>query len=120
VCSSDLSLSLLIDFAFPQPHRPSQSRIFFFFLSGCGGGIAIKGDERPGLNGLAGEWGHSPLPWQTRAEASAGDGGGLACWCGRRNCLETWISGTGFVADYRRTGGGVAPCSAARRRTGNF
>ncbi len=75
--------------------------------TGCGGGIAIKGDERPGLNGLAGEWGHTPLPWQTRAEATAGDGGGLACWCGRRNCLETWISGTGFVADYRRTGGGA-------------
>jgi len=75
--------------------------------TGCGGGIAIKGEERPGLNGLAGEWGHTPLPWQTRAEATAGDGGGLACWCGRRNCLETWISGTGFVADYRRNGGGA-------------
>jgi fructokinase len=73
--------------------------------TGCGGGLAMGGSEWHGLNGLAGEWGHTPLPWQTPAEASAGDGGGLACWCGRRNCLETWISGSGFVADHQRSGG---------------
>jgi fructokinase len=65
----------------------------------------MRGSEWHGLNVLDGEWGHTPLPWQTPAEASAGDGGGLACWCGRRNCLETWISGSGFVADHQRSGG---------------
>jgi fructokinase len=73
--------------------------------TGCGGGLAIGGAEWQGPNGLAGEWGHTPLPWQTAAEAGAGDGDGLACWCGRRNCLETWISGSGFVADHQRSGG---------------
>src|SRR6185312_13159818 len=28
-----------------------------------------------------------------------------ACWCGRSNCLETWISGTAFCADYQRAAG---------------
>jgi fructokinase len=29
------------------------------------------------------------------------------CWCGRTDCLETWISGSGFCADYADATGRV-------------
>jgi fructokinase len=60
--------------------------------TGCGGGIAVGGRPIGGRNAIAGEWGHTPLPWP-----SADEHPGPACWCGRRNCLELWISGTGLA-----------------------
>nr|WP_205691709.1 ROK family protein [Caulobacter sp. 602-2] len=69
--------------------------------TGCGGGLAIDGKLVEGANGVAGEWGHVPLPWP-KAEESPGP----QCWCGRHGCLETWISGTGFRRDFREHGGG--------------
>lgn len=63
--------------------------------TGCGGGLALHGLIHSGPNGLAGEWGHTPLPWAEEDEAP-----GPPCYCGRRGCLETWISGTGFERDY--------------------
>jgi fructokinase len=68
--------------------------------TGCGGGLAIGGTIGAGPNGLRGEWGHTPLPWQTAEEFP-----GPACYCGRSGCLESWISGTGFEADYLRVEG---------------
>ena len=68
--------------------------------TGCGGGIAINGRVHSGPNGLAGEWGHMPLPWATSDELP-----GPACYCGRRGCLETWISGTGLERDFARQTG---------------
>lgn len=68
--------------------------------TGCGGGVAINGREREGLNAIAGEWGHTPLPWPTDEEHDA-----HRCWCGRSNCLETWIAGSAFVEDFRRATG---------------
>ncbi len=68
--------------------------------TGCGGGVVVDGRLIEGVNGVAGEWGHSPLPWP-----SADERGAHLDWCGRTDCLETWISGTAFVADYRAHGG---------------
>lgn len=65
--------------------------------TGCGGGIAVDGRVHAGLNGVAGEWGHNPLPWMRAQEFP-----GPECYCGKRGCLETWISGTGLEADYQR------------------
>ena len=65
--------------------------------TGCGGGIAIDGRVLDGRNGVAGEWGHNPLPWM-RAEEFPG----ARCYCGHLGCIETWISGTGLEADYER------------------
>ena len=62
--------------------------------TGCGGGIAIDGRPVAGRNLIAGEWGHTPLPWPRLDELP-----GPLCWCGRRNCLELWLSGTGFARD---------------------
>jgi fructokinase len=65
--------------------------------TGCGGGIATHRQAHAGPNGLAGEWGHTPLPWATAEEQP-----GSLCYCGRHGCLETWISGTGFEWDFAR------------------
>jgi len=63
--------------------------------TGCGGGVVVNGQLVEGANGLAGEWGHVPLPWPAAEEAP-----GPACWCGRRGCLETWVSGSGLQRDF--------------------
>lgn len=68
--------------------------------TGCGGGLVVDGRIVEGANGIAGEWGHIPLPWATAAEHP-----GPACWCGQHGCLESWVSGTGFRRDHcERTG----------------
>ena len=63
--------------------------------TGCGAGVAIDGAAQTGHNGIAGEVGHLPLPRMTPDEYP-----GRRCWCGRQGCLEVFISGTGFRADY--------------------
>jgi fructokinase len=68
--------------------------------TGCGSGIAFHGRAHNGPNGIAGEWGHNPLPWP-----SADEYPGPACYCGKHGCLETWISGSGLEDDYGRTTG---------------
>jgi fructokinase len=73
--------------------------------TGCGGGLVVNGQLVEGANGIAGEWGHTPLPWPTHEELDASE-----CWCGQRGCLETWISGSGLQRDYAR--------SAGQRQTG--
>lgn len=78
--------------------------------TGCGGGVAVEGKLVKGRNGFAGEWGHTPLPWPQADEHP-----GPQCWCGRRGCLETWISGTSFAAD----GGANAEELVARMRAGD-
>jgi fructokinase len=64
--------------------------------TGVGGGIAIRRRIHDGLNQIAGEWGHNPLPWMTDEErASAPE-----CYCGKIGCIETFLSGPGFERDY--------------------
>ncbi|THD64960.1 ROK family protein [Phenylobacterium sp.] len=60
--------------------------------TGCGAGVTVGRQVLAGGNGIAGEWGHTPLPW-ARPDELPGPG----CFCGRLNCLENWISGPGFV-----------------------
>ncbi|ABV86766.1 fructokinase [Shewanella pealeana] len=68
--------------------------------TGCGAGIAINGKVHGGGNGIGGEWGHNPLPWMTPDEFNS-----TSCFCGNKDCIETFISGTGFVRDYQLAGG---------------
>lgn len=68
--------------------------------TGCGGGVAVDGRLIEGAHGVAGEWGHTSLPWPSAEEAP-----GPACWCGLNGCLETWVSGSGLQRDHlERTG----------------
>jgi fructokinase len=97
--------------------------------TGCGGGITIAGKPLAGINSICGEWGHNPLPYpvvkgvfeagyfeeaatEDRMKESyytqdkhVSEYPGPLCYCGRRGCVETWISGTGFKADYHRVTG---------------
>jgi fructokinase len=69
--------------------------------TGVGGGIAIRQRIHEGPNQIAGEWGHNPLPWMTDEERAAAP----ACYCGKRGCIETFLSGPGFERDYARLSG---------------
>ncbi len=50
--------------------------------TGVGGGIVINGTIHKGSTNIAGEWGHHTL----RPD-------GNECFCGKRGCVETYISG---------------------------
>lgn len=73
------------------------ARVAFAIIlgTGCGGGLVVDGRLIEGPNGIAGEWGHMPLPWPTPEETP-----GPRCWCGLHGCLEMWLSGTGLQHDY--------------------
>jgi fructokinase len=93
--------------------------------TGVGGGIVIDGRIVTGANAIAGEWGHNPLPLP-----DAGDHPLPLCYCGRRGCIETYLSGPGLAADFARASGerveaaeiakraeaGDAECAAAMDR----
>jgi fructokinase len=65
--------------------------------TGTGGGLVVDGAAVVGVNGIAGEWGHNPMPWPR-----AGEWPGPACYCGRTGCIETFLSGPGLRRDYER------------------
>jgi len=69
--------------------------------TGTGGGIVINGHLLTGPNAIAGEWGHNPLPWPDANEIP-----GPACYCGKRGCIETFLSGPGLARDH---GGSADP-----------
>jgi fructokinase len=79
--------------------------------TGTGAGIAVNGRVLTGPNGLAGEWGHNPLPWADPAEEP-----GLDCYCGQRGCNETVLSGPGIARDHAlRTGQRLSAAEIAER-----
>jgi fructokinase len=68
--------------------------------TGVGGGIVVNRQVHVGRNRIAGEWGHNPLPW-----AHADELPGAVCYCGKRGCIETFLSGAGVARDYRARSG---------------
>lgn len=81
--------------------------------TGVGGGIVVDGKLLTGANAIAGEWGHNYLPPGPLAASGEPD---PDCYCGRRGCVETWLSGPGLAADHRRAGGPeLAAAEIARR-----
>jgi fructokinase len=79
--------------------------------TGVGGGIVVHGRLLSGPNAIAGEWGHSPLPWPRDEERP-----GPLCYCMKHGCLETFLSGPGFARDYaRESGEAAAPTEIVRR-----
>jgi len=68
--------------------------------TGCGGGVVVGGRVLVGANAIAGEWGHNPLPGPRDGEAP-----GPPCYCGRRGCIEQFLSGPALARDYRDAGG---------------
>ncbi|MGD8860223.1 MAG: ROK family protein [Myxococcales bacterium] len=68
--------------------------------TGTGGGIVVSRRVLEGAHCIAGEWGHNPLPWPKPDELP-----GPECYCGKRGCIETFLSGPGLARDYRAAGG---------------
>lgn len=78
-----------------------HSTVFGVILgTGTGGGIVVNGQLLAGINHVAGEWGHNPLPW-----AFAGEWPGDVCYCGKLGCIETFLSGPALALHYRRLSG---------------
>ncbi|MEX2649296.1 MAG: ROK family protein [Alphaproteobacteria bacterium] len=78
------------------------ARVVFAVIlgTGVGGGLVVDGALVTGANGIAGEWGHNPLPWPARDEWP-----GPRCWCGRDGCIETFLSGPALAMAYGGTVG---------------
>ncbi len=77
------------------------STVFGVILgTGVGGGVVVRGRLLEGPNAIAGEWGHIPLPWPRPEEMPGPD-----CYCGKRGCVEKFLSGPGFSADHQRVTG---------------
>lgn len=95
--------------------------------TGVGGGLVVNQKVISGMNNITGQWGHIPLPYARRIAKTPNDPyftqskytetrgieytteerkwmehPGEVCFCGKRGCLETWISGTGLKMDYHR------------------
>jgi fructokinase len=83
--------------------------------TGCGCGIVAGGNVLRGRHHIAGEWGHTPLPWPTEDETP-----GPLCWCGKHNCLETWVSGPGLARDCDGPDARDATGIAARAEAGDI
>jgi len=80
--------------------------------SGAGAGVAIDARAHHGPNNSAADWGHNPLPYASTDEQPGDD-----CYCGKRGCMETWVSGYSFARDYARGGGSMdaSPAEIAER-----
>jgi fructokinase len=78
--------------------------------TGTGGGLVVAGRVLTGANAIAGEWGHNPLPAPEDDERP-----GPPCYCGRRGCIETFLSGPALARDYAGDGGGVDAAQIAER-----
>lgn len=64
--------------------------------TGCGGGLVVNQQPIVGANAICGEWGHNVLPDYHPDR----DGNHQPCYCGRNNCIERFISGSGFEMQY--------------------
>ena len=79
--------------------------------TGVGGGIVVDGKPLLGHNAVAGEWGHNPLPWPEADELP-----GPLCYCGKRGCIETFLSGPALERQYQTLSGQAAPAKAIAER----
>jgi fructokinase len=74
--------------------------------TGVGGGVVVDGRIVEGRNRVAGEWGHTPLPWMTPQEYP-----GAPCFCGHKGCIETFLCGAGLSRDYEQRSGARRPAT---------
>lgn len=79
--------------------------------TGVGGGLVVAGHVLAGANGIGGEWGHNPInsPWPQGHRPRE-------CYCGRHDCVETWLSGPGIEQSYREAGGEATPAATIVQR----
>ncbi len=81
--------------------------------TGAGGGYCVEGRLQRGFNAIAGEWGHwtVPAPLLTLYQLPL-----LDCPCGKKGCLERYVSGPGLSKLHAHLGGDSAePLSIVAR-----
>ncbi len=76
--------------------------------TGVGGGIVVDGRVIGGIHGIGGEWGHILLEPE-----------GEVCYCGKRGCVETVISGPALERYYEKRAGTALPLAAIAAREAN-
>lgn len=69
--------------------------------TGTGAGLVCDGKLVTGPNGISGEWGHNPVP----GFSSQLFKGSRHCYCGKVNCVETFLSGPGLQQTVREQWG---------------
>lgn len=91
-----------------------QAVVFGVILgTGVGGGIVVNRQILTGRNAIAGEWGHTPLPWMRPDEYPGTD-----CYCGLNGCIESFVSGPAFERRFREdTGRSLSAADIARAAT---
>ena len=82
----------------------AQAKIVFGVIlgTGVGGGITINANSLRGINLITGEWGHNPLPWTNERELNQNK-----CYCGKKGCIETFLSGPAVAKNYYKKTGKV-------------
>ncbi|MBL9141652.1 MAG: ROK family protein, partial [Phycisphaerae bacterium] len=86
--------------------------------TGVGGGVVIHQRIVAGHQGIAGEWGHNPMPAGCDGADAMGEQTecNAACYCGRRGCIEQYLCGSALELRYRRLAGGGAGEQALGRQ----
>ena len=114
-CENDANCFVLSE-AYDGAAAGAHSAFGVILGTGCGGGFIINATLLNGPRNIGGEWGHNPLPWPKPEELSA-----RTCWCGRENCIETWVSGPALAHDHQiETGENyTAETVVERARAGN-
>ena len=79
--------------------------------TGVGDGVVVHRRVVEGANGIAGEWGHNPLPLPEPDDHPL-----PLCYCGRRGCVETFLSGPGLAADHAHVTGDRLPAEEIAAR----
>lgn len=75
--------------------KPGAEVVFGVIMgTGVGGGVVVNNKVINGLQGIAGEWGHTYL-----------DDSGGKCYCGDTGCIETIISGPALEKYYQDQSG---------------
>lgn len=69
--------------------------------TGTGGGVVVDKRLHSGPQHIAGEWGHNPLVPD-----------GRQCYCRRKGCVESYLSGSGLVYLWREQGAGSDDATA--------
>ncbi|WP_298215912.1 ROK family protein, partial [Acidocella sp.] len=81
--------------------------------TGTGAGIVVNGRVLEGRHRLAGEFGHTPLPWPAPEDLPL-----PGCWCGQRGCLELYLAGPSLARDCDGPGHADASALPARAAAG--
>jgi glucokinase len=71
-----------------------RNMVYLTVSTGVGGGVVIDGSLYRGSRGNGGEFGHVTVDWHGR----------LCRGCGRRGCLEAYVSGTSIAERAREAG----------------